>query len=142
MARRTRDDGDSPALLAVAAVQALLLLLGEHIGLRAQRFVPSQPPSPALPSEASMSDQPETPCPKSPDGHCDHWYDDSAPCCRCGDDGDHVHGDHHPSIDCRTCADRIADGRTTLGQIYALEAGRYSGSTTSDESSESRPQDL
>jgi len=34
----------------------------------------------------AVSDENETPCPKSEDGHCDCWYDDEGPCCRCGDD--------------------------------------------------------
>ncbi len=29
---------------------------------------------------------PETECPKAADGaHCDHWFDETDPCCRCGD---------------------------------------------------------
>ena len=36
----------------------------------------------------AVSDEDETPCPKSPDGqHCEnHWYEDDGPCCYCGDD--------------------------------------------------------
>ncbi len=34
-----------------------------------------------------VSDEGETSCPKSEDGHCDCWYDDEGPCCRCGYDG-------------------------------------------------------
>lgn len=68
----------------------------------------------------------ETPCPRSHDGtqHCEHWYDDAGPCCFCADDGDNQHGDHHPSLDCRTCWDRISDGRTTPAQIDRLQANR------------------
>lgn len=36
-----------------------------------------------------MSDQmPDEECPESKEGtvHCDHWYDDEAPCCWCLDD--------------------------------------------------------
>jgi hypothetical protein len=70
----------------------------------------------------------DTPCPRAPaddPGHCEHWYDDEAPCCRCGDDGNKVHGDHHPSLDCAVCAERINDGRTTYAQIYELAERRY-----------------
>ncbi|KKM82301.1 hypothetical protein LCGC14_1321070 [marine sediment metagenome] len=34
----------------------------------------------------AVSDENETPCPKSEDGHCDCWYDDEGPCCYCGYD--------------------------------------------------------
>lgn len=68
----------------------------------------------------------ETPCPRSEDGaHCDHWYDDAAPCCACGDDGERGHGDHHPSLDCVACSDRLRDGLTTYAQIYRLAEVRY-----------------
>lgn len=54
-----------------------------------------------------VSDDGETPCPKSPDGqHCEnHWYDDEGPCCYCGDNGlsmargwQVVDGDNEPDI--------------------------------------------
>lgn len=68
----------------------------------------------------------ETRCPGSEDGaHCDHWYDDEAPCCRCNDDGERGHGDHHPSLDCASCAERIRDGRTTYSRVYELAERRY-----------------
>lgn len=68
----------------------------------------------------------ETPCPKAEDGiHCEHWYDDAAPCCRCGDDGEHVHGDHHPSLDCQVCYERLREGSTTMAQIYELAERRF-----------------
>lgn len=36
-------------------------------------------------------------CDKSSDGtHCDHWWDDVAPCCACGDDTDAGQSDGSP----------------------------------------------
>lgn len=68
----------------------------------------------------------ETGCRGSEDGgHCEHWYDDEAPCCACGDDGGLVHGDHWPSLDCAACAARLRDGRTTWTAIYELAERRY-----------------
>jgi hypothetical protein len=70
----------------------------------------------------------ETPCPKAPlddPGHCEHWYDDAAPCCRCCDDGGKVHGDHHPTLDCTVCAERINDGRVTFARSDELSLVRY-----------------
>lgn len=73
-------------------------------------------------------EQVETPCPRAPQddpAHCEHWYDDAAPCCRCGDDGDKVHGDHHPSLDCAVCYERIREGHVTLARTYELAEVRY-----------------
>lgn len=69
----------------------------------------------------------DTPCPMNAEDrlHCSHWYDDAAPCCYCNDDGGMLHGDHHPSLDCRTCSDRIANGRTTYAEVYVLAERRY-----------------
>lgn len=79
-----------------------------------------------LPGAGTALDEQETPCPKGEDGqHCEHWYDDAAPCCSCGDDGSKVHGDHRPSLDCKVCAERIDDGRITLARTYELAAVRY-----------------
>lgn len=66
------------------------------------------------------SDEWGSSCPKAIDGsdqHCDHWYDDAAPCCWCGDDGDHEHGDPHPSLDCKVCSFRITAGHTTMAKL-------------------------
>ena len=42
--------------------------------------------TPELRAKSGIPELQETPCPKSEDGHCDHWYDDEGPCCHCGDD--------------------------------------------------------
>lgn len=35
-------------------------------------------------------------CKRSEDGHCDCWWDDEGPCCRCGDDTDAGQSDDSP----------------------------------------------
>ncbi len=42
--------------------------------------------TPELRAKSGIPELEETPCPKSDDGHCDHWYDDEGPCCHCGGD--------------------------------------------------------
>lgn len=71
-------------------------------------------------------EQAETGCRGREDGtHCEHWYDDEAPCCGCGDDGGLEHGDHWPSLDCAVCAARIRDERATMAKLYELAERRY-----------------
>jgi hypothetical protein len=37
-------------------------------------------------AEIDLEQSWETPCPSREDGkHCEHWYDDTGPCCGCGD---------------------------------------------------------
>lgn len=83
------------------------------------------PDAPVLPEPTDETVW-ETGCRGREDGiHCPHWYDDEAPCCGCGDDGENAHGDHYPSLDCVVCHERIADERTTLANIYELAERRY-----------------